>query len=332
MSSISDKQTRTEALRDLIRGGGAACAPMAGITDGPYRRISRRMGSIFVTTEFLSSEGLKRGGRRTLEMAAYDEGERPLGIQIFGSKPDAMREGAVKAAALGPDFIEINFGCPVRKVVRVSGGSACMKDLDLMGRIIDEVNGAIDIPLSVKMRAGWDDSSRNAPEAARIAESAGAAWVTVHGRTRAQLYRGKADLDIIRRTREAVSIPVIGNGDVTDAASYQRMLDETGVDSVLVGRGCIGNPWIFAEIEAHRRGESWGPPTPQERAEVIFEHMDAKVAERGERHGVVSFRMQMSHYLKGLPGVTALRKDLFLTDEPDRAKDLILAFIRNLAT
>ncbi|MCP4547786.1 MAG: tRNA dihydrouridine synthase DusB [bacterium] len=327
-----DKQSRTDAMRALIRGGGAAAAPMAGITDGPFRRICRRMGSLFVTTEFLSSEGLRRGGKRTVEMAAFIEEERPLGIQLFGSKPEAMAEGATAAARMNPDFLDLNFGCPVRKVVRVSGGSAVMKDLGLMAEITQAVVEAVDIPVSVKMRSGWDESSINAPAAAQVAEAAGAAWLTVHGRTRAQLYAGKADLQVIRRVRESVSVPVIGNGDVVDAASYERMLNLTGVDMVLVGRGVIGNPWIFAEIEAARGGVPWRAPTSAERVEQMIDHLDDRIEEMGEHRGVVGFRFQMSQYLKGMPGVSALRRELFAIDDPVDVRRLAREFASSLGS
>jgi nifR3 family TIM-barrel protein len=186
----------------------------------------------------------------------------------------------------------------------------------------------VDLPVTVKMRAGWDDESRNAPEAARMAEAAGVAWVAVHGRTRAQAYKGPADLGIIRRVKESVSIPVIGNGDVVDAASYQRMIDTTGVDAVVIGRGSIGNPWIFEEIAAHRAGRPWSPPTLEERVELLMEHMMAKVDEQGVWRGVVAFRTQMAQYLRGLPGVAALRKELFGLDDPADVRARLLAYCR----
>jgi tRNA-dihydrouridine synthase B len=315
----------------MIRAGGAACAPMAGVTDRPFRRICRRMGSIYVTTEFISSVGLIRGREKVRAMARYDEEERPLGIQLFGADPEAMAAGAVAAAAMKPDFIDINFGCPVKKVVRNNGGSSCMKDIGLMDRILRAVVEAVELPVTVKMRAGWDNSTRNAPEAAQMAEAAGATWVAVHGRTRSQFYTGKADLDIIRRVKEAVTIPVIGNGDVVDATSYQRMLDETGVDAVVIGRGCIGNPWIFAEIDAHRAGESWTPPSLSDRVELLIDHLHTRVEQMGEFKGVVSFRTQMNHYLKGQPGVAALRKRLFALTGPDQVEALLREFSRGRA-
>ena len=331
MTTSPDKLQRIERLRAVVRAGGAACAPMAGVTDRPFRRICRRMGSIYVTTEFISSVGLARGREKVRAMAAYDEEERPLGIQLFGADPKGMAAGARAAAAMGPDFIDINFGCPVKKVVRTNGGSSCMKDLGLMETIIRAVDEAVDLPVTVKMRAGWDHDSRNAPEAARMAEAAGVAWVAVHGRTRAQLYSGRADLDIIREVKEAVSIPVIGNGDVVDAASYQRMVDATGVDAVVIGRGAIGNPWIFEEIAAHRAGRPWSPPSLEDRVELLMEHMLSKVDEQGAWRGVVAFRTQMAQYLRGLPGAAALRKELFGLDDPADVRARLLEYCRRQA-
>jgi len=330
MNPNSDKTRRIDALRSLLRGGGAACAPMAGITDRSFRRICRRMGSIYVTTELLSSEGWSRGNEKTLKMASFGEDERPIGIQLFGSHPGAMAESARRAAELGPDFIDINFGCPVKKIVKSGGGSACMKDLPLMEEIIRAVDEAVDLPVSMKIRAGWDESHRNAPEAAGMAERAGLAFVTVHGRSRKQFFTGRADLDIIRETRQAVSIPVVGNGDVVDAESYARMIDRTGVPTVLIGRGCIGNPWIFREIEAFRRGRPWSAPGPAERIGLVIEHLADKVDLFGERRAVVEFRKQVSHYLKGLPGASELRSRLFLEDGFDAVEGLLREWMMGL--
>jgi len=327
MNEFPNKEKRIEALRSLLRGGGAACAPMAGITDHPFRRICRSMGSLYVTTELLSSEGWSRGNEKTLKMASFGEEERPLGIQLFGADPGAMAESARRAAELGPDFIDINFGCPVKKIVKSGGGSACMKNLPLMEEIVRAVDEAIDLPVSMKIRAGWDEQHLNAPEAAEMAQRAGLAFVTVHGRSRTQFFKGEADLGIIRETRQAVDIPIVGNGDVVDAASYQRMIDETGVDTVLVGRGCIGNPWIFGEIEAHRRGDSWEAPGFRERIHLVVEHLAAKVEMFGEKRAVVEFRKQVSQYLKGLPGASELRASLFIEESYAAVEGILLDWL-----
>lgn len=301
---------------------------MAGITDRSFRRICRRMGSIYVTTELLSSEGWSRGGARTERMAAFSEEERPLGIQLFGSNPSSMAESARRAGELSPDFIDINFGCPVKKVVRSGGGSACMKDLPLMREIVSAVNEATELPVSMKIRAGWDEQHLNAPEAAGLAEEEGLAFVTVHGRSRTQFFQGRANLEIIRETKQAVSLPVVGNGDVVDADSYEAMIEKTGVDAVLVGRGCIGNPWVFQEIEARRQGRNWNAPLLEERVELILEHLSAKVENLGERRGVVEFRKQIAWYLKGFPGASALRKGVFSQSDHAGIRETLLAFLR----
>lgn len=330
MNSFPSKADRVEKLRALIRGGGAACAPMAGITDRPFRRICRRMGSIYVTSELLSSEGWRRGSEKTEKMAVFDEEERPIGIQLFGADPESMAAAARHAEVLEPDFIDINFGCPVKKIVRSGGGSACMKDLPLMEEIVRAVNEATALPVTMKIRAGWDAEHLNAPEATAIGESAGLAFVTVHGRVRTQFYTGEASLEVIRDCKAAVGIPVVGNGDVTDAAGYRRMMEVTGVDAVLVGRGCIGNPWIFREIEAFRRDEAWSPPAAGQRLDMVLEHMGAKVVEHGEGRGVIEFRKQFAYYLKGLPGAAALRRQIFTVETLGEVREILESYRKEM--
>jgi len=328
MIRTDEKQRRVEALRALAREGGAALAPMAGWTDRAFRRVCRRLGARFVVTELLSSEGLRRGGEKTARLARFDEDERPVGIQLFGHEPGSMADGARLAARLAPDFIDINFGCPARKVTRRGGGVACMREPALMDEIMRAVNEAVALPVTVKIRAGWDAEHRNAPEAARLAEAAGLALVAVHGRTRRQGFTGRADPGIIRETREAVAIPVIGNGDVVDAASYRRLMDETGVAMVLVGRAATGNPWVFAEIEAARRGEAWRPPSLAGRVELLLGNLAERIEDHGERRGVVSFRKQMGATIRGLPGAAALRRELFVLETRAAVEATLREYVR----
>lgn len=328
MNRTDEKQRRVEALRALAREGGAALAPMAGWTDRAFRRVCRRLGARFVVTELLSSEGLRRGGGKTERLARFDEEERPVGIQLFGRDPESMAAGARRAERLGPDFIDINFGCPARRVTRHGGGVACMRDPARMDEIMRAVDEAVALPVTVKLRAGWDAEHRNAPEAARLAEAAGLALVAVHGRTRRQGFTGRADPGIIRETREAVAIPVIANGDVTDAASYRRLMAETGAAMVLVGRAATGNPWVFAEIEAARRGEPWRPPTLAERVDLLLANLAERIRDHGERRGVVSFRKQMGATIRGLPGAAALRRTLFALETRAAVEETLREYVR----
>lgn len=283
-------------------------APMAGVCDLPYRVIARRYGAAMVCTEMVSDKGLLYHNQNTFSMLRIDEREHPLSMQIFGADPLTMAKAAEEIEKAGADIVDINMGCPVNKVVKNHEGSALMKDLPRAEAIIAAVVKAVSIPVTVKMRTGWNDASFVAPELAKRAEQAGAAAVTIHGRTREQFYSGKANLDKIKAVVEAVSIPVIGNGDIVDGPSALNMFKTTGCAAIMVGRGAQGNPWIFPQIRAYlQTGKLLPPPTAEERYKQILEHFDSLVAYKGEYIALREMRSHAAWYTKGLHGAAKIR-------------------------
>lgn len=294
-----------------VLDGWCALAPMAGVSDLAYRVIARRMGAALVTTEMVSSRGLHHRNEKTWEMMKLDPSEHPVSLQLFGNDPDVMAEAARCAEKAGADMVDVNMGCPMLKVVKNGDGSALMKDVPRAAAIVRAMVRAVSIPVTVKMRIGWSRASLNAPELAMAVEEAGAAAVTVHGRTKEELYSGRADWEEIRRVAEAVSIPVWGNGDVTDGPSAKALMEETGCAGVAVGRAAWGNPWIFREVNAYlERGEILPPPTREERLSMAEEHLRGLVAEKGEYIAVREMRAHASHYFHGLPRAAALRREI----------------------
>ena len=304
-------------------------APQAGVSESPFRRLCRGFGADVVVSEFVSAEGLRRNDRRTHDYLRFDDAERPIGIQIFGADPAAMAEAAALVENVyAPDFLDINFGCPVKKVVNRNGGSGCLRDLHLVQAIIRAVRGAISIPVTVKIRSGWSEESRNPVEIARRCEDAGAQVLTLHARSRTQMYSGTANWDEIAAVVEALEIPVIGNGDVWRGEDAKRMRDHTGCAGIMIARGSHGAPWLFTQARAALDGEPI-PPDPEvgERFRIVREHARLAIAfERDEEKAIIEFRKHLGWYTKGLPNGRVLRQELFAVSTLAHAEELLAAY------
>jgi tRNA-dihydrouridine synthase B len=288
-------------------------APMAGVSDAPFRQLCRLFGADVVMSEFLSSEALRRGIQHAHDGACFDEVERPIGIQLYGADPSAMAEAAsLVSEHYQPDFIDINFGCPVKKVVRRNGGSACLRDLDLVRSIIRSVRAATSLPVSVKIRSGWDESTRDPVEIALRCEDAGAQMLTLHARTRAQKYCDAARWGEIAAVVAALEIPVVGNGDIFDAADAWKMWHETGCAAMMIARGSFGKPWIFQQAHDILEGKEPTPtPAAAERFEIALHHRDLLEQRHDDSKNVAcEFRKHLGWYTKGLENSAGLRAKL----------------------
>ncbi|MBP6965504.1 MAG: tRNA dihydrouridine synthase DusB [Armatimonadetes bacterium] len=284
---------------------------MAGVTNHAFRIICRRLGAGIVYTEMISSYALHFRNSKTSRMLDWTPEERPVAAQIFGDDPEIMAEAAGIVADAGADVIDMNFGCPVSKVTRSGAGAALMRDVPLARKIMEAVVRVVKVPVTVKTRKGPDSSTVTAIELARVAEDAGLAAVAVHGRTAAQGYSGDADWEIIRKVKAAVRIPVIGNGDAKSPPDAVRMLDETGCDGVMIGRACLGDPWIFRRVDHYMRtGQLLPEPTRQERVACAIEHLRGVVGLLGEDTGTREMRGMIGWYVRGVPGASALRRRL----------------------
>jgi nifR3 family TIM-barrel protein len=281
-------------------------APMAGITNLPMRLLAREQGASLCFTEMVSVNGLVREGAKSFSLMKSIPGDRPLGVQLFGDDPELLAEGARLAADFG-DLIDINMGCPVRKVVGSGAGSALLQAPDRVRAIVASVRRATKLPLTVKIRSGWSAASTNYLEIGRIAAGEGADAVTLHPRTRAQMFEGRSDWSQIGELKRALTIPVLGSGDLFTAADVTAMLSQTGCDGVMIARGALGNPWIFREALALQSGRESLPPTPAERREVAGRHLELFVAEAGERVAVREMRKHLCWYARGVPGAAQFR-------------------------
>ena len=283
-------------------------APMAGVTDLAFRLLAKEMGCGLVVSEMVSAKGLLYENCRTKDLIRIDQRERPTAVQLFGSVPDELAEAARRVAASGADIIDFNMGCPTHKIVRNGEGSALLRFPALAETILREMVNAVDVPVTVKIRAGWDEDSINAVEIAQRAEQAGVSAIAVHGRTREQFYSGNADWGIIRRVKQAVTIPVIGNGDVRTVQDAERLLAETGCDGVMVGRAACGNVWIFRQIAGYlRTGALPPPPSFAERAKTLLRHLDMLTELKGEHIAIREMRRHAVCYVKGFPKSAELR-------------------------
>lgn len=288
--------------------GFAALAPMAGVADRAMRELCMEFGAGYCVGELTSAKGVSMGDKKSKTLLSCSNSERPMASQLFGSDPAVMAQAAYEAQSLCPDFIDINMGCPAPKVAGNGGGSALMKDVLLAEKIVKEVVSAVNVPVTVKMRSGWDQESINAVELAKRVENAGAAAVTVHGRTRKQMYAPPVNLEIIRQVKKAVSIPVIGNGDVTDGASAKHMYDYTGCDYIMVGRAAQGNPFIFAEINNFLSGKEVETVDLSTRLQVMKKHIKLMLEYKPTRTALLEARKHTAWYLKGFKGAASLRK------------------------
>ena len=289
----------------------AVLAPMAGVSDRAYRELCVRFGAAYCVSEMVSSKALSFNSKKSEELMEISDLERPCGIQIFGDDPKCMADAAKHALENKPDIIDINMGCPAPKISSNGSGSALMKNPRLCGEIVKAVTAVADIPVTVKIRKGWDDDSVNAVEVAKICESAGAAAITVHGRTRQQYYKPPVDYDIIRAVRESVSVPVIANGDIDSAERAKEVMDITGCDLVMIGRATLGNPWIFSQINAYLENPNVKIHTPdlEERLGVMIEHIGKMVEYKGEHMAMLQARKLVVGYFKGIKGAAALRNE-----------------------
>ncbi len=289
-------------------------APMAGVSESPFRRLCARFGADVVITEFLSAEGIRRENEATLSKLRFGDDERPIGVQIFGADPDAMGEAArLVTDVFQPEFIDINFGCPVKKVVKRNGGSGCLRDLDLVQRVIRAVSGGTHLPVTVKIRSGWSEEMRDPVGIALRCQDAGARTLTLHARTRTQMYTGHARWEEIAAVTQALSIPVIGNGDIKTPQDAIRMREQTGCDAVMIGRGSFGQPWIFDQTKDLMAGRPMRPTPPvEERFAVALDHARMVQAyEIDPKGAAIEFRKHLGWYVKGLPSSADLRRKLY---------------------
>jgi nifR3 family TIM-barrel protein len=289
-------------------------APMAGVSESPFRRLCARFGADVVITEFLSAEGIRRENEATLSKLRFGADERPIGVQIFGAEPEAMGDAARLVTDLfQPEFIDINFGCPVKKVVKRNGGSGCLRDLDLVQRVIRAVIAGTHLPVTVKIRSGWNEDMRDPVGIALRCQDAGARTLTLHARTRTQMYTGHARWDEIAAVTQALSIPVIGNGDIKTPQDAIRMREQTGCDAVMIGRGSFGQPWIFDQTKDIMAGRPMRPTPPvEERFAVALDHARMVQAyELDPKGAAIEFRKHLGWYVKGLPSSADLRRKLY---------------------
>ncbi len=307
----------------------AFLAPMAGIADKAFRNLCSRFGAAYTVTEMVSSKGLVMGDKKSAMLLSLGEDEKIAGAQIFGDDPETMAAAAVKCLQFNPKIIDINMGCPAPKVASNGGGAALMKNPALAGEIVKAVSEAVNIPITAKIRKGWDENSVNAVETARMLEKNGASAIAIHGRTKKEMYSGRADLDIIRQVKAAIDIPVIGNGDVVDAQSAALMLEKTGCDAVMIGRGALGNPWVFQQINAYINDcVIVPPPSVEEKMTVMLSHIRKIIEYKGEYTAMREARHHAGYYTKGMRGSAAFRAEIGALETFEQLEEITVRIIK----
>ncbi|MBQ5389658.1 MAG: tRNA dihydrouridine synthase DusB [Clostridia bacterium] len=313
---------------------GLCLAPLAGVSDRAFRKICRAHGAEYLCSEMVSAAAICYGDKKTPKLCEFGEDEMPIALQLFGSRPDFMAEaarrisdGTLAETVRVPAAIDINMGCPVRKIVSNGEGSALMRDIPLAASIVRAVVDAVKLPVTVKIRAGFDEAHKNAPEMAKALEDAGASMICVHGRTRAQMYSGKADLQVIAAVKQAVKIPVVGNGDIFSAEAAKTMLGETGCDGIMIARGAMGNPWIFEELTAYFEGKPYTPPTSEAIIGEAVRHLDLMCTFKEERFAIPEARKIMGYYVHDIRGASAVRGKLNFAETAEEMKAILYSLL-----